>query len=248
MHFSIGFCARPKAGGTDAATDAPAADDGGNTATGAGGQGGAGGQAGAVTTQDAAAGATGTDASAGSTGTDASAGSTGTDASAGAAGADASAGTSGTDASAGTTGADASGDASSPCKSPPLNLPFAAVTNTDAGTPPDATTYGGGTPATGKYYWTSITHYGATAYSGSRQALYTIDAVAKTMQIATFQGVIDVTYTNSDAHTLVGSVVCDTVPNDTQTTITWYYTVTGGVITLYQVGASDVLTISLPAT
>ncbi len=36
------------------------------------------------------------------------------------------------------------------------NLPFAAVTSTDAGALPDGATYGGGTPVTGKYYLTGI--------------------------------------------------------------------------------------------
>ncbi len=240
-HFSIGFCARPKAdaGASDAATDAPpTAIDGGEAAAGARGDGGGvGGQGGAT----AAAGGDGqTDAGA-------AGGSAGPDASAGAAGADAGAGASdgaGAPADAGT-----GVDASALCKAPPLNLPFAAVTSTDAGVPPDGTTYGGGTPVTGKYYLTGITHYGAAAYAGSRQALYTIDAAAKTMQIATFMGIIGVTYVNSDAHTLLGTVVCDTEPDGgATTTISWSYTVTGGTITLYQIGASDVVTIGLPAT
>ena len=65
------------------------------------------------------------------------------------------------------------------CKAVGLNLPFASVSSSDAAAPPDGTAYTGGTILPGKYYLTSVTHYGGGTYSGTKQEQYTIDTTAE---------------------------------------------------------------------
>jgi hypothetical protein len=144
----------------------------------------------------------------------------------------------------------ASNDAlASLCTTMGLNLPFAKVTLVEAGAAPDVSTYTGGALVSGKHYLTAVSHYGGGQFTGSTQAVYTIDATAGTIQIGQFAGngssFIGMTYTNVDAHTLQVTVVCHTgsaTPPGPQL----YYTVSGSALTMTTVGSSDVLTIGPP--
>jgi hypothetical protein len=244
-HFSIGFCAIPKTG---SATGGTTGGTGGSSASGgASGASGGGGQAGA----DAAGGVSGAAGSGLGAGGSSSSGAGGSGAGTGGTGAGTggSAGTTGAGGGAGASGAtDAglSGDAAaSLCKTFPLNLPFASVSNVDAGIAPDSSAYAGGTIASGRYYLTSVTHYGGGSYSGSKQAQYTFDATAKTIVIGEFvptvggSQYVGMTYTEINADTLRVTVVCNsgTTPSGT---FDMYYTVNGSQITLTAVGSSDV--------
>jgi len=224
-HFSVGFCAVPKVSGAggSSATGGASGSGGGAGTTGGGGQ-ATGGATGGVS------GGTG-----GSAGTTGGAGKTGAGGSAGATG-----------AGGGVTDAGLSGDAAaSLCKTSPLNLPFASISNVDAGIAPDSSAYTGGTIASGRYFLTSVTHYGSGSYAGSRQAQYTLDATAKTIVIGEFvptvggSQYVGMTYSEIDANTLRATVVCNsgTTPSGT---FDMYYTVTGSQITLTDVGSSDV--------
>ena len=82
------------------------------------------------------------------------------------------------------------------------------------------------------------------------QEILTLDATAKTLQIA--DRVAGVTYyiglanvTNSDAHTLAGDVVCTTYPQGAGTQRSWYYTI-GNKLTMSLVGSADVGTYLTP--
>jgi hypothetical protein len=224
-HFSVGFCAVPKVSGAggSSATGGASGSGGGAGTTGGGGQ-ATGGATGGVS------GGTG-----GSAGTTGGAGKTGAGGSAGATG-----------AGGGVTDAGLSGDAAaSLCKTSPLNLPFASISNVDAGIAPDSSAYTGGTIASGRYFLTSVTHYGSGSYAGSRQAQYTLDATAKTIVIGEFvptvggSQYVGMTYTEIDANTLRATVVCNsgTTPSGT---FDMYYTVNGSQITLNTVGSNDV--------
>ncbi|HSY37930.1 MAG TPA: hypothetical protein VLA79_00340 [Polyangia bacterium] len=235
-HFSIGFCAIPQLSGA-----------GGSSATGgasgSGGQAGGGGQAGAAATGGVSGTGGGGPGTGGSSvgGTKGTGGTgTGTGGSAGTTGAGGGAGASGA------TDAGLSGDAAaSLCKTFPLNLPFASVSNVDAGIAPDSSAYAGGTIASGRYYLTSVTHYGAGSYTGSKQVQYTFDATAKTIVTGEFVPIVGgsqyvgMTYTELNANTLRVTVVCNsgTTPSGT---FDMYYTVNGSQITLTAVGSSDV--------
>ena len=146
----------------------------------------------------------------------------------------------------GNTDAGLSGDAAaSLCKTFGLNLPFATISNVDAGIAPDSSAYTGGTIASGRYYLTSVTHYGSGSYAGARQAQYTFDATAKTIVLGEFvpnvggSQYVGMTYTEIGANTLRATVVCNsgTTPAGT---FDLYYTVNGSQITLTVAGSSDV--------
>jgi ZU5 domain len=274
-HFSVGFCARPStdggaadggAGGTSGSAGAGgAAGDGSAGAGGRAGTNGAAGTGGTAGTSGAAGinGGAGTGGHAGSGGagtTGGSAGTTGGGAGTTGGGAGTTGGGAGTTGGgAGTTGGSAgttgqhdagSGDAAaSLCATTPLNLPGVKVSEVDAGTPPDVSTYTGGAITSGKYYLTADTHYGAGTYTGPIQAQYTIDATAQTIQIGERTGggtyYIGITYTNPSANLLAGTVVCNTSPTN-MTTLDLYYTFSGSTLTLFQAGSSDVSTIGGP--
>jgi hypothetical protein len=145
-------------------------------------------------------------------------------------------------------GGDAAGDASpnaSLCAAMNVTPSNAIVTNVSTGaTAPVASTYTGGPIAMATYALTSVTHYG-TAYTGPPQALYTFDPANHTLRIAeTFGGgvfyFLGLTTTNPDAHTLVGTVVCNS-SSFNFTTFTWSYTATATALTLSPVGSPDVM-------
>jgi hypothetical protein len=249
-HFSIGFAAVPKKS-DGGAPDAPMMSGDGGTTTDAGGA------------KDAAsdAAAAGTSGAAGASGTGGAGGATAADG--GAAGASSSdAGTSsdaapGSDAGGGagsSGGSDASAgiDAASLCMPFGLNAPvFQPTLVTDGGTAPAGATYTGGTIPSGMLYLNGVTHYGAT-YTGPTQEILIYDATAHTLRIADhigngmfYIGLENVT--NTDAHTIVGDVVCNTLPNSPFQTRSWYYSVVGSKLTMSSVGSSDVNSYILPA-
>jgi hypothetical protein len=236
-HFSVGFCAIPKASGAGGSSAAGGASGSGGSAgtTGGGGQAGGGATGGVSGGTGGSAGTTGSGGGAGTTGAGGSAGTTGAGGSAGATG-----------AGGGATDAGLSGDAAaSLCKTSPLNLPFASISNVDAGVVPDSSAYAGGTIASRTYDLTSVTHYGGGSYTGSRQAQYIFDATAKTIVIGEFvptvggSQYVGMTYTEINANTLRVTVVCNsgTTPSGT---FDMYYTVNGSQITLTAVGSNDV--------
>jgi hypothetical protein len=120
------------------------------------------------------------------------------------------------------------------------------VTYPDAATLPAASSYAGGTLVSGRYYLTGVTHYGGGTYTGSRQAQYTIDAAAQTIQIGEFvpngggSQYVGMTYSVVDAHTLQVTVVCNTGTSPSGT-FDMYYTVNGSQITINSAGSNDVL-------
>jgi hypothetical protein len=138
-------------------------------------------------------------------------------------------------------------DGASLCAPFGLNLPLAPVTYLDGAAPPDPSSYTGGTMSSGRYNLSGVTHYGSGTYSGTRQAVYTIDANAKTIQIAQFSGFIGMTYVNVAPNKVVGTVVCNTGATSV-TSFTYYYTAAGATITLTEEGSSDVSTIMLLAS
>jgi hypothetical protein len=231
-------------------------------ATGTGGMSGTGGNGAA----DGAAGSSGNGGSAGaSTGGNGGAAGVGGNSSAdasvdtgsaggGAAGAGGSSGGGSGGTASDASAADASAiDAAALCATTGLNLPAAKVTYVDGSAPPDPTTYTGGTIMSGKHYLTAVTHYGTGTYTGSKQAQYTFNPSAGTIQIGEFTGMgsayIGMTYVEVDAHTLAATVVCDTSDGGT-TSSQFYYTVSstdlGTSLTITSAGSSDVLTIGPP--
>ncbi|HEX3853302.1 MAG TPA: hypothetical protein VHW01_20200, partial [Polyangiaceae bacterium] len=122
----------------------------------------------------------------------------------------------------------------------------------DAGAPPAPSTYTGGTLLTGTYYETGNAHFAGSAYSGPTQAQYKLDTTAQTIQIgervngSTYY--IGMTYTQSDAHTLHATVVCNTSPNNLSTLDYSYTLATASVTTLTMTvsGSLDVMTFSVP--
>jgi hypothetical protein len=256
-HFSIGFCAKSSKNGNN---PHPEQDSGvagqGGASNGSAGQGGASsgsaGQGGALSMGGnsgagmmmGAGGASSVDASmamdGNATSTDATAASDATsDATA-----VADAGTSSSDAAA-DTGASAI-DAAALCAPFGLNLPSAQVTYMDGSAPPDPSSYTGGTLISAKFTLTGVTHYGSGQYSGTRQAIYTIDAAAQTIQIAQFSGFIGMTYVNVAPNKLLGTVICNTGMTAAPPSFSYDYTATGATIKLTEEGSSDVLTISAP--
>jgi hypothetical protein len=157
---------------------------------------------------------------------------------------------SGGSATGGQAGAGGNPDAGNLCATMTLNLPTATVTNAEAGTAPDPSTYTGGTIVSGRYYLNAVTHYGAGTFTGAKQAQYLIDAAGQTIQIGerstTATYYIGMTYTPVDPHTLGATVQCNTSP-DNLTTMYLYFTVTGSQLKLTTAGSSDVLTLQLSA-
>ena len=148
----------------------------------------------------------------------------------------------GTDASAGATDAGAGVDASALCAAIGFNAPvFTPLIINDGSLAPAGSTYTGGTIGTGQTYLTAVTHYGST-YGGATQAVYRFDATAKTLRIAQIVGgtvyYIGLEYSFPDSHTLLGTVVCNTSPQNVAQ-IAWDYTV-GTKLTMSVVGSSDV--------
>jgi hypothetical protein len=235
------------AGTSSGGAGGAASDDAGGAADGAAGSSGNGGSAGASTGGNGGSAGVG-----GNSGADASA-DTGT-AGGGAAGTGGSGGggTGGTATDAGAADTSAI-DAAALCATTGLNLPAAKVAYVDASAAPDATTYTGGAIMSGKHYLTAVTHYGSGTYTGAKQAQYTFNPSAGTIQIGEFVGAgavyIGMTYVELDAHTLAATVVCDTSdggPSSSQ----FYYTVSstdqGTSLTMTSAGSSDVLTIGPP--
>jgi hypothetical protein len=269
-HFSIGFCAKGKGGGKPHPdSDSGAVGQGGaGGANGSSGQGGGpstGGSSGAgmmgaggaslIDASTAMGGNTGAPDATGAGGASIDSGSatdgntSSTDATgAGGASSDATtvadAGTSSTEAAADTGGSAI--DAAALCAPFGLNLPGAQVTYMDGSAPPDPSSYTGGTLISAKFTLAGVTHYGSGQYTGTRQAVYTIDATAQTIQIAQFSGYIGMTYVNVAPNQLLGTVVCNTGMVAAPAAFSYYYTATGATIKLTEVGSSDVLTINAP--
>jgi hypothetical protein len=264
-HFSIGFCAKSSHGGgtPHPEMDSSVAGQGGaGGSPGIGGSPGVGGEAGNAST--AGGSGAGVGGAGGLIGIDASVidgGGTSIDASNGAGGAsiDASASTDGSTTSTDASGAggaasdatvaDSGGsaiDAAALCAPFGLNLPGAQVTYVDGSAPPDPSTYTGGTMISAKFTLAGVTHYGSGQYTGTRQAIYTIDATAQTIQIAQFSGFIGMTYVNVAPNKLLGTVVCNTGMTTPPPSFSYYYTASGATIKLTEEGSSDVLTINAP--
>jgi len=157
----------------------------------------------------------------------------------------ASAGSSSSGAGGSSSGGTGGSGGTSLCTTMPLNLPNIKVTNT-AGLPPDSSTYAGGTLVTGNYYETGVAHYGSAAYGGALQAMYKIDASALTIQIGERMNgqtyYVGMTYTQTDAHTLHVTVVCDT-SSSMPATFDYDYTLVNSTILLTISGSSDVMTL-----
>jgi hypothetical protein len=245
-HFSKGFAAHGKkadGGATDAA-------GGSGGVAGAGGS--AGGSAGAGGSADAggSAGAAGA-AAAGSSGTDAGASNDAGGSSDAAAAPDS--GSSGSDAAGSDAGsasdAGGGGDAASLCNSAfAVNLPVVTPTIiNDGSVAPAGSTYVGGTFGSGISFMTGVTHYGAT-YSGPSRAEYIWDTVAQTIRIGEVVGqatyYTGISYQFSDAHTIVGTVVCTTLLNAPLQRI-WYFSV-GQKLVLSPAGSQDVPVFGVP--
>jgi hypothetical protein len=263
-HFSVGFCAKSSrnvgTGGQGGAGGAPGAGGAGGIAS-TGGSSGAGGIA-------STGGSSGVGGAGGASSVDASmvidAGTVtmvSMEASNGAGGASIDAGTS-TDVNTSSTDATGAGgatsdatvvdsggpavDAASLCAPFGLNLPGALVTYMDGSAPPDPSSYTGGTLISARFTLAGVTHYGSGQYTGTRQAVYTIDATAQTIQIAQFSGYVGMTYVNVAPNKLLGTVVCNTGMTGAPPTFSYYYTATGATIKLTEEGSPDVLTINAP--
>jgi hypothetical protein len=217
---------------------------GGGAAGTGGGTGGVSGADGSQIVTDADGGAVDGASDASTSGNDASSGgdADGTDAGNGS-------DTGGTDAvasnDAGADGDASSGfDAGSLCTGT-LNAPLATITNDTTGTLPAPETFTGGTLASGMYTLNAVTHYSAnTQYGGASQETWLVDANAKTVRIALPTGMVGFIYSNSDAHTLHGVVVCNTTQSS-YTTFDWYYTL-GANLVINMIGLPDVQTFSVP--
>jgi hypothetical protein len=224
-HFSSGFAAVAVVTGQDGGAGASGAD---GSASGAAGSGGA--AAGGGTAGSGAAGATASD---GGTAADASAGGSG-----GGAG------------SGGAVDAGASIDAASLCDPYALNVPvWQPVLITDGGAAPAPSTYAGGTLSGGQYDLSGATEYGSS-YNGPAVEVIIYDATAHTMRIIDRVQAVEF-YTglenvrNTDAHTLVGDVVCNTFPNQGNITQrSWSYSV-GQKLVMSPVGSSYVLSYTI---
>jgi hypothetical protein len=133
-------------------------------------------------------------------------------------------------------------DGASLCAPFGLNLPGAQVAYVDSAAAPDPTTYTGGTLPGGSLSLRTVTHYGSGTYSGTRQAIYTFDTTAQTIQIASFSGFIGMTYVKIAPNKLLATVVCNTGSTNV-TSITYDYTASGATVTLTEEGSSDVLVV-----
>jgi hypothetical protein len=115
---------------------------------------------------------------------------------------------------------------------------------TDGGAAPDPSTYVGGTLASGEYQLSGVTEYGSY-YGGPAAEVIIYDATAHTMRIIDriqavefYTGLENVR--NTDAHTLVGDVVCNTYPNQGLVTQkSWSYSV-GQKVVMSPVGSTYV--------
>ncbi|HVZ73072.1 MAG TPA: hypothetical protein VHJ20_11905 [Polyangia bacterium] len=227
-HFSTGFAATPSVdGGTtdaqgdggatvDASSDVPTSGDGGATSDG--------GASDVATTPD-----TGAIDDAGATDASATPDAGATD-------------TAPTDAAT-VSDASTSVDASSLCVGG-LNAPFAMVTYDLQNSPPAPSTYTGGTLTSGTYYLRVVKHFG-NQYGGPTQESWLVDATAKTIRVLTTAGAVGVAYSNPDAHTLQGNVVCNTTGTP-MTSVTWSYSL-GQMLAVSVVDSADVLQLSIPA-
>jgi hypothetical protein len=132
-----------------------------------------------------------------------------------------------------------------------VNLPMIQLTY-GMGSPPDSSTYTGGTLLTGYYSAKTVTHYGNGTYSGPQQAQYKIDTTAQTIEIAERAGMstyyIGMYYQQTDAHTLHATVACTTLLNAPMTH-DYAYTLTVGnpsTLTLTEINSSDVFSFFAP--
>lgn len=242
-HFSIGFCAVPQASSAGGASGG-----GGNS----GGSGGGGGMTSAGTGgQSGASGGGGGAAGGGAGGPGGAGGTAGSAAGVSGNGGAGAGGTGGAGGSSTLMDAGLNGDAAAAlCKTTPLNLPFATIHTPEAGgAAPDASAYLGGTLVSGRYYLSSVTHYGGGTYAGARQVQYTIDTTAQTIVIGEFvpntpgSGQFTaMTYTLVAPNTLQVTVVCNTGTTPAGT-FDMYFTVSGSQIVLTTAGSADVLTI-----
>ena len=252
-HFSVGFCAVPSsssgAGGSGGVqATGGAAGNGSGGVNGSGGKAGSGAQGGASGVAGSSGSGAGGSSSSGSGGSGGSSGSgaSGASGSSGAAGTSGAAGSqgSGGGGSSGSTDAGLSGDAAaSLCKTLPLNLPFGSITGVDAGVAPDSAAYTGGTIASGTYYLSAVTHYGAGSYTGARQVEYIIDAAAKTIRIGEFlpaggSQYTGLSYAPIGANALQVAVLCNTGGGAGGYNL--YYSVSGTTLTLTVPGSADV--------
>jgi hypothetical protein len=119
-----------------------------------------------------------------------------------------------------------------------IGAPAATVSNINNGKAVDTAAFAGGTIASGTYYLTAVTHFGA-AYAGPTREIWTIDAAAKTLADAALTGSTAsyVGYSVSNAATAVLAGVATCGASGTQS---WNYMVIGDNLSVNPRGSSDV--------
>jgi hypothetical protein len=237
LFFSLSLALAACGGSTGKVTpDGAAGADGGGTAGQDAGAAGQDGGAAGHDTGNAGAGSAGADgglagASGGAAGHDAGLGSDVASDTTEAGGGDAAGAEAGGDAA--DTGAVAATDGgaadivatSGLCTAFPINAPAATITIVNSGKMIDTAAFSGGTLASGTYWLTSVSHFGAT-YTGVTQEILIVDASAKTVEdefvsggVSTYRGF---SYTTPSATVLAGTPVCGGT-----TALSAFYTVTG---------------------
>jgi hypothetical protein len=128
------------------------------------------------------------------------------------------------------------------CAAFPINAPAATITIVNSGKMIDTAAFSGGTLASGTYWLTSVSHFGAT-YTGVTQEILIVDASAKTVEdefvsggVSTYRGF---SYTTPSAAVLAGTPVCGGT-----TALSASYTVTGvgpgATVSVNETASSDV--------
>jgi hypothetical protein len=124
------------------------------------------------------------------------------------------------------------------CGAITIDAPAATVEVFDSGKSVDEDGFTGGVLASGTYWLTSVTHFGA-AYTGPTREIWIIDVVAKTLEDASMTGatvtVVGYTLGNASATVLFGLPSCGaTAPSN------WNYIAKGGSLSINLRGSSDV--------
>jgi hypothetical protein len=123
-----------------------------------------------------------------------------------------------------------------------IHAPVVTATIVDNGKAPDAAGFLGGTLASGTYFLTSVTHFGAT-YAGATQEVLVVDATAHTLGDASVVGAtttyVGYSTTFPSATVLAGAPSCGGA-----TATSWNYWVVGtgagSTLSLNAVGSSDI--------
>ena len=129
------------------------------------------------------------------------------------------------------------------CAAFAISTPAATITLVNSGKMIDTDAFSGGTLASGTYWLTSVSHFGATTYTGVTQEVLIVDASAKTVEdefvsggISTYRGF---SYATPSVAVLAGTPVCGGT-----TALSAFYTVTGvgpgATLSLNATASSDV--------